>query len=281
MFLNQWIRVIFNNNTVLSDLSIGLSNREAQTIDIVYNQDEILVGQYYPFNNLFAEVSTANDVASVISAQYWTGRDWTSCIDMLDGTAVGGKTLSRSGMIQYSPDVHNSWVNTSDTRTENTNIGITSLAILDLYWMKLKFSASLKATTAIKSLSYAFTNDRMLTALDPEVAQYLTSWGGVGKTDWLEQILIASQQVVMDLKSKGLIVAPGNILRFDDVSMACAWRTLINIYTMLGENMKAKRDIAIQEYNKALDIKRFSFDKNSDALLTRSELVSTITAGVR
>jgi hypothetical protein len=279
--LTQWVRTIFNDNSVLTDFSIESQNREAFTIPYVAGQDYIYVAQYFPFNNMFIEVSTANDQASVASIDYISGKQWVAAVDVVDGTKSTGFSLGKTGVIQFTPDEYN-WTNINDPRKLNgSSLGIETLPIFDLYWIRLKFSADLKATTAIKSISYNFSSDRLLESIDPEIDNYKTAWGGSGKTNWVEQTMLGSQHVIADLKSKGLILAPGNILRFDDVCLATTYRTLMGIYAMLGKDFEEKYKNAEKEYKGLMDIKRFTFDKNQDGKVQSNEISLTVAQGVR
>lgn len=278
--LTQWIRTILNDNGTLNDFSIESQNRESFTLPIVAAQDYIYVGQYFPFNNFFLEMDTVNDQTSEISIDYISGNQWKSAVDIVDGTKSSGVTLAKSGVIQYTPDDFN-WTKIVDPRKLNLSLGIDTLAIFDMYWIRLKFNNDLKITTSIKSLSYAFSSDRLLESVDPEIDNYKEAWGGVSKVDWIEQILLGSQHLVADLKSKGLVLAPGNILRFDDVNLACTYRTFMIIYAILGKDFRDKYINAEKEYKGLTDIKRFSFDKNTDGKLQSSEISLTVAQGIR
>ena len=278
--LTQWIRTIFNDNGALVDFSLKSQNREAFTLPIVAAEDYVYIGQYFPFNNFYVEIDTANDQASVVSIDYISGHNWTSAVDIIDGTTVGGVALAQSGVIQFSPDDPN-WSSVQDPRRlPGSGLGIETLAIFDLYWIRVKFSGNLNVATAVKSVSYNFTTDRLLESIDPEIDNYKNVWES-GKTNWVEQSLLGTQHLISNLKSKGLILAPGNILRFDDVSLASTYRTLMVIYSVLGPDFANKFDSAMKNFNELLDIKRFTFDRNLDAKVQASEVARTVAQGVR
>ena len=278
--LTQWIRTIFDDNTVLTDFSLESQNREAFALPIIAADDSIYIGQYFPFNNVYFEMDTVNDQASVLSIDYVSGFQWKPAIDVIDGTKATGVSLAKSGIVQFSPDEF-SWSKVSDPRKlNNSSLGIESLAILDLYWIRIKFSADLNAATAVKSLAYNFTTDRLLESIDPEIDQYKSVWES-GKTNWVEQSMLATQHMIADLKSKGLIIAPGNILRFDDVSLATTYRTLMVIYSVLGPDFVDKFNSAMKNYGHLTDIKRFTFDKNQDGKVNDNEISLTVAQGVR
>jgi len=278
--LHNWIRVFYSDNGVLTDFSIeAQNNADTIPLELVAGQDYVYVGQYFPFNNLFFQLDTANTVASVMSAQYWDGKVWRDAVDFIDSTKLLGKTLARNGVIQWSPDRQYSWLKTEDTTDRGAPTELSTLEIYELHWMRLKVSVNLSAGTIVKDLGYAFTANHMLSSIDPEINEYLVPWGGVSKTNWDEQIQLASTHVVADLRSRGLIVAPGNVLRFDDVSLATAYRTLQVIYSRLGEAFDARKQDAQDNYEKLLNLKGFTFDTNRNGLAEKQEIAGT-TAGL-
>lgn len=280
--LHNWIRVFYSDNGTLADYSLeAQTNGETVPASLVTGEDFIYVGQYFPFNNVYFEPLAVNDNASVMRVDYWDGRAWRAGVDVIDATKSQGKTLARAGVIQFSPDIDFSWSRVSDTTKNGEPPELSSLEIYDLFWARFKVSASLTTTTTLRKVGYSFTTGEMLTAIDPEINEYLVPWGGVSKTSWAEQIQLASMHVVADLKSKGLIVAPGNILRFDDVSLPCAYRTLAVIYSRLGEAFAARKDDALKQYGELLNIQRFTLDRDNNARVDRSEIANVVGGLVR
>jgi predicted ATPase len=98
------------------------------------------------------------------------------------------------------------------------------------------------------------------------------AWGGSTKLDWNDQIQLASTHIVADLKSRQLIFNQGQVIRFDDVSLACAYRTLAIIYSALGDPFKNKKDEALQQYSALMNIKRFTLDANLNGKVDRQEI---------
>jgi hypothetical protein len=101
------------------------------------------------------------------------------------------------------------------------------------------------------------------------------------KTDWIEEIMTASKLVVLDLKRLGLIVQPGQIIQLDDVWIPTTYRTLQLIYENLGPSYNEKRGKVMTQYEKALNLKRFTFDENGDGRITPSEQNNIVTRLVR
>lgn len=270
--LNQWIRVFYGDNGVLTDYSLeAQDNTSTIPVEMVAAEDYLYIGQYLPFNNFFIEMDTANSNASVLSCQKWTGTEWDDCVDVIDATKSSGVTLAQNGVVQFSPDDDSSWIKVPNTRDDNNPSDLSSIAIFNLYWLRIKVSADLSAGTDIKRLTYKFSDDDILSTLDPDINEYLTSWEA-GKTSWLDQILTASKLLVLDVRSRGMIKTYGQILRFDDVYHACAYETLSIIYSGLGPKFIEKKQEADKEYKRAIGSLKMTLDIDKDARVDIGEI---------
>lgn len=273
MLLSQWIRLIRKDNTTYTDISLSGQNTDIITFDMNHLEDYLYVGQYYPFTNLFFEVNTVNALASTLGIEHWNGSEWVSVVDILDGTLVSGATMARDGVVSWSIDMYNEeWQIVQDT-SSNTMTDLDDFKLYNLYWIRIRPSATLTAGCKLDKVSYAFTTGEILKSIFPEIDSYLTSWSAT-KTDWNEQIRLASNHVVTDLKAKGLIKNGTQIINFEDICIATAYKALQIIFAPLGDPFKDKRNDFIIEYNRCLSIKRFDFDQNSDGKLTPMELES-------
>jgi hypothetical protein len=278
--LSQWIRIFHSDNGQLIDYSLNAQNTDDIPFPFVASEDYLYIAQYYPFNNFFIELKEPNTEASKVLIDTWHGRQWTPAVDIIDATSVDGKSLAKTGVIQFSPDRRYRWQSTADTSDETT-MGLSSLHIYNNSWLRVRFDQDLHADTEIKDIGYSFCTDEMLRAIDSEIDNYLMAWGGSTKLNWIEQIKLASLYLAYDLKAKGLIIHQGNILRFDDVSMACAHRTLMIIYAQLGESFQSKYQYSFNMYNELLSIKRFNFDEDMDGRLDKQEISNTVGKLIR
>lgn len=232
--LYQWLRLIKSDNGVLTDLSIDNQNEsKVCTLDLTTGEDYLYIGQQYPFNNFYYQMSIANDVSCVALIEYWDGTLWRSAVDVLDATSSGGCSLAQSGAIQFSPNFHYRWALTYDTTEGSSPAELSTLTVYNLYWCRVKFSATLKATTASKKFTYAFSTHQQIDNRDHTINGYLPAFGA-GKTTWEDEIIVSSLDVVHDLKRRNLIINKGQILRFEDVTTATDWKTLMCIYRDLG-----------------------------------------------
>lgn len=263
--LYQWIRVIKNKNGTYTDLSLDNQDESATCLlNINVTTDYLYIGQHFPFNNFYIKIGTANSNSSNMLIDYWDGNIWRSAVDVLDATNSGGKTLARSGVIQFSPNHYYQWTMIDDTSEAPSPADLQTLTMYNLYWIRIKFSASLSNTTASKKIAYCFSTHQQLDNRDRTINSYLTAFGA-GKTSWEDELITSSLDVVNELKARNLIIESGNILRFEGVSVATDWRALMNIYRELGGDYNDKYDKAYIEFNRSLSSKVFTFDKNKNA----------------
>jgi hypothetical protein len=270
--LSEWIRVLRNDNSVITDYSIESSMREAFDIDINSTNEYIYIGQTVPFNNFFVEVGTVNTNASVVSVQYWTqNRTWQDAVDVLDATKVAGVPFARSGVIQFSPHYQHRW---GIVRTD-LNAGPSELStthIYHTYWARIKVSASLSAGTTAKRIGYMFCDSTSIKDVRSDIDNYLFT----GQTDWTPQIITASRYLVGDLRSQGLVAGNGNILRLSDVSEACKYLTAYFIFAEMGADYNDTKNWAFGMDKSALSSQRYSFDQNEDGMLDEREIGTRI-----
>lgn len=271
--LYEYMRLFTYDGTSLMDLSLENQDETATITFDLSATKYIYIAQYYPFNNFFAHVGTANAALGTLALEYWDGRDWHPAVDVLDGTKSAGAPFARSGVVQFSPDRKQSWNYINDTSESRAPTELNGINVYDCYWLRV--SCSTIIPVALKELSYAFTTTERLNNLDVEIDNFYAAFA-VGKADWIQEILTCSKLVLADLKRLGLVVHQGQILRFDDVSLACDHKALDLIYTNLGASYNEKRMDIRQRYSETLNSRRFTFDDNNDALVSKSEINSRI-----
>jgi hypothetical protein len=277
--LFNYLRLLYSDNGVLTDRSLDNQDETINiTLSMVVNEDYIYIGKLYPFNNFFIKSTVANDVASIMTVQYWDGKIWQSAIDLLDGTSVGGVSLAQSGIVQFVPQKDTHWQRLLSTKENNAPTELNTKEIYNLYWIRIKFSASLKATTSINTISYAFTRSQRLDNIDYAINAYKTSFG---VTTWDDQILTGSLHVVSDLKSRGLVLDSGQILMFDDVELPTCYKTLQIIFQSLGPSYVDKRDYYESKYKETISSNSYTFDQNDNAKVEIAELNTNTARLVR
>jgi hypothetical protein len=267
-------RVIFENNTTLTDLSINLNDVFAgsETVDIVAADDYLYLASDLPFNHRYFMVSTANDAASVVSVSIWNGSEWVEAVDVLDQTKnSSGHTLANSGIISWTTDRNKSWA--KEETTENmTGSGLTTLKIYNMYWVRLAFSGNLKATTALKYVGHKFSNDYNLKGYYPDLGRstVMTAFTAA-KTNWDEQHVLAAEEIIRDLKKKGEIFSASQIMNWEQFADAAVHKVAEIAYSAFGKDYEERREKAFDNYVDALDKVTFDLDKNANGKREQAE----------
>lgn len=277
-------RVIFSDNAVLSDLSVNANNPYSQSdvVTIVAAEDKLYVGSDLPFNHRYFLFGTnKNTNSSVISIDYWDGKEWENTIDILDQTDSSGAAFGQSGEISWSIPKKEGWVreDTNDVAGGGGDsiTGLTDVDILDLYWARFNFSADMTALD-IKFIGHKFSSDEQLGIEYPELLLSDTLNGfESGKTTWDDQHFKAASDLIRDLRRAGIIGSSNQILESDRFSAASVHKVAEIIYRSFGDDFRDNRQEAFKEYKKALDLSLYNLDLNRNARLDPTE--RTIRAG--
>lgn len=270
----SWQRAIFSDNGVLNDISVAIndfkSGSATTTLTMVYNQDAIYLGSDLPFNHRYFDIGVANSNSSVVSVEIWDGTSWVSAVDVIDGTSVGGKTFAQSGVIQWTVDKDKtSWAVESESEDVT---GLTGTYIYDMYWARIKVSATTSATATLAYVGHKFSTDDDLYLTYPDLnnSQLKTNYKS-GKTDWNEQHFMASRFIVADLKKRNIIISGSQILDYNLFLEASIHRTANIIYSAFGEAFKFMKEESLKSYKSAMDINFFNVDKSNDGRLDPSD----------
>lgn len=272
--LSQYIRLINSDNGTLTDYS--LANQDTATtlpFAMVATEDYWYFAQRRPCNSFFVQVDTANTAASTLSIEYWVNdsTEWRDALDVIDGTSSGGATFGKSGVVQFSANSEYNWDISGDIFSDNYPTTLSALNITNVYWFRMKVSADLDAGTLIKRIVYAFTSTQNVNSHDPKITNFYTSFA-TGKTNWDDEIINASYQVVRDLKEKEIILNRGQLLELEDVAIPTEYKTLENIYFSLGGDYLKKSEAMNKKYEKAICLKWITKDIFNGGRVNRFEI---------
>ena len=266
-------RIFWSDNATLRDLSPNLNEvlSGSEVIPFVAAEDYLFIGSDLPFNHRYIDVKVVNDEASVASVALWNGSSWESAVDVIDQTALSGKTLARSGIISWVPDRRKSW--SKEYSTENI-AALSSLRIYDLYWVRIAFSADIKATTEINYVGHRFSNDTDLFGqyADLDDSDLLDAFD-TGKTTWNDQALIAAEYIVQDLREMGIVCSKNQILDWQVFKNASVHKTAEIIYRNFGKDYLENMQNAKAAYKASLQVKAYNADQNQNATLDEGEKI--------
>jgi hypothetical protein len=134
-----------------------------------------------------------------------------------------------------------------------------------MYWIRIDFDEDIDPTTELDWIGNLFCNDADLIQEYPTFGKTSVKTAHTqGKTDWQEQILIASRLLIDDLINKNVIDSGDQILLRDDYRLACVCKTAEVIFTAFGDDYIDDRKNARKEYDERLSkrINRVDVNKN-------------------
>lgn len=271
-------RIIHGDNGTLIDLSAALNDLFASNgvLPIVALEDYIYIGSDLPFCHRYFKSAVANDQAAAISEiAIWDGNSWTPAVDVIDGTSVGGKTLAQSGIIQWTTNRNSAW--TLEASTEDmTSSGISTLKIYDFHWVRIKFSANLKATTALSYVGHRFSSDAELAGYYPDLlkTEVLGAFQS-GKTSWDDQHCLAAEEIIVFLRKKQIIWSPNQLLNWEQFTLASVHKTAEIINSAFpGDDAGDIRKAAEKKFLTMINQGIFEVDRNQDGHVNRYERAS-------
>lgn len=267
-------RVIYSDDGTLSDLSVNLNNYHAGTgaIPVVASEDYIYIASYYPFNSFYMAFDTANTQSSALSISYWDGNEWRTAVDVIDQT----NGFEQDGLVTFVPDkARSGWVyeDTVNNSGAEEITGLGDVTIYDRYWLRLSLSNDLDAGTTIKWIMYKFISDDELYSEFPvfNSTEFKTAYES-GKTNWEEQVVVASQLTVDELVKNGIIQSGDQLLDYCKLKSPCVAKTAEIIFNAFGDDYNDDRLKANDLFKERIGKKVFNVDSNNDAVLNRQEL---------
>lgn len=263
-------RVIYSDNGTLTDWSRSLGDLFASTVSatIVAAQDKIYLGSDQPFNHRWIKVDTENTNTASVSVEIWTGSAWVSAVDVVDFTSVGGKTLNTSGLIQWTTDRNQSW-GIEETSTDVT--GLSGTSVYNMYWVRLSFSANLSAMT-LDYVGHKFGDDSLMGGYYPDLVRpkAIQSFAQ-GKTTWEEQQVLASEELIRDLRKRRYIISGSQVFEWELFSVPAMHKAANIIMSGLGEDFRERAIDAQEAYQNELENTMAGLDRNRDGHLQQEE----------
>lgn len=266
-------RFIHSDNGTLKDYSTELKNYHSGSavIDYTVTADAIYIGSELPFNSLFFDISVANDQAATPTVQYWDGGNWRSMVEVIDET----NGLFNSGHITWTTNKSHNWANEDTVYPSGTEqiTGLGNVTIYNLYWLKITFNVTLKATTALNWIGPKFCDDNDVTGEFTLFSKsgFLTAYES-GKTSWEREIILASNLIIEKLIDKDIIISGDQLLERSKLRDACVSKVAELIFNNLGDDYEDDRKKARAEYDERMNKKNFRADINQNARIDEQEM---------
>lgn len=255
--LNQNI-VLLKNDTEVIDITDKLTDighvGYTATIEATH---AIYIGSVLPFNSIFFSMGPAvNTEAATMKVAYWSGTQFVDFIRVKDGS----NALGQSGLVSFIAK------NTQGPARYDANriaeIGVDGY--YGYYWTKITFDIDLEETE-IKYIGYSFlTADSELydEYADLSNTDYMKIWS-TSKTTWENQRIVASDRVIADLMTNGLIVSADQLLDYRLLKQATIHKCAALIYAGLGNRYTTDREAAESRYSKAIKVNLFAIDNGA------------------
>ncbi len=133
----------FGTQNISDEMQDGDSEDfDINSFDTIANDNALYVGSPLPFRGVDIKLNNKNDVASVLTVNYWDGGAWADTSNA-DGTDDGGDTFKQDGSV--------TWAVPSGWKADSLqNIGDTTVreawSTVGLYWTRWEFSVALDST---------------------------------------------------------------------------------------------------------------------------------------
>lgn len=261
------MRIFFNQSEISRQLNKYKSDTYIMTMT---GSDYIHIASDFPMNHFFIKMgSVVNNQTVTTNIDYWTGDNWESSVNVNDYT----DGLSNSGFVEFTPNRNSSWGMESTNSDGQSVDGLENVTVYDKYWTRISFSGSLTPSIELSWLGNIFSDDTDLFSEFPifNDAQFLVAFEA-GKNSWEEQHVKAAELIIQDLKRKNIICGHGQILDRDIMLPASVSKCAEIIFNSFGNDYNDQKKSARLEYDKRMELSKYSVDINSDGILDHVEV---------
>lgn len=260
------LKVFIDDNSSFSDISLGMENyiRDTSALPLVALEDYIYCGLYKKFQQLYAELSTANTNAATFTAEYYNGTTWVSLVNFID-ESLG---FTRSGFLKWDLD--------------QTNWATVAVNSETLYWIRLKPSADFSAGTILGGLNIVFSNDVDM----QEGYSTIDDLKASANESFIQYHQAARNEIIQLLRNAGhtkynnelLNITKWDILKPHEIREASKWKALELFFFELSNEVGDKYDQLSQKcankFSSAFNLYLLSIDKDDDGVLDSNESAS-------
>jgi len=234
--------------------------------------DSIYIASDFPLNHFYIKMGSVKNVLNAaMSISYWGGEGWKPAVNVNDYT----DGLSISGFVEFTPNRDAAWVKESTNSNGQSIDELSSITVYDKYWTKISFNVPLTPSIEIEWIGNIFSNDEDLFSEYPifNDSTFLTAFEA-GKTTWEEQHVKAAGLIIQDMKRKGIIIGPEQILDRSLMSPASVCKTAEIIFNSFGSDYATQKQNARQEYDVRMDLSKFVVDTNNNAIVDSIDVVT-------
>lgn len=268
------MRIFFKDGSNIVEISKQINKYKSDTYMLTMtSSDAIYIATDFPLNHLFIKMGeVVNESASEMIIDYWSSQGWLPVVNHNDYT----EAFSQSGFVEFTPDRNHYWLRENTNSNGQSVDGLETITVYDKYWVRIQFTNNLDAGIDLEWIGNLFSDDSDLFAEYPifNDQSFLTSFEA-GKVNWEEQHVKAASLIIQDLNRKKIIIGPEQILDRSILLPASVCKTAEIIFNAFGNDYSQQRLIAKEEYERRIDLSRYSVDVNNNGIEDESDIMAT------
>lgn len=265
------MRIFFREGAAVKEVTKQLSSYKTDlTIMNIDPADSIYIASDFPLNHFYIKMGgVINALPATMSISYWGSEGWKQAVNVNDYT----DTLSISGLVEFTPDRDEAWLKESTNSSGQIIDELSTITVYDKYWTKISFDNSLSPSVEIEWIGNIFSNDDDLFSEYPVFndSTFLDAFES-GKTNWEEQHVKAAELIIQDLKRKGVIIGPEQLLDISLLRPAAICKTAEIIFNSFGSDYATQKQDARKEYDVRIDLSKFVVDTNNNAIVDSADV---------
>jgi hypothetical protein len=253
--------------TILNSTDTTEKTKTISSLPLAFNlttADYFYIGVKAPFTTRYFHLSVPNTNACSITVEYYNGSGWRAVEDLIDQT----QGFTQSGFISWNALID--WFYSEQAPI----VAVRPDPQHWLYWIRIKVSANLSATTALQSVLNLFCDDTLFQTLYPNIAT--SAYYPTGQTNFLPQYLAAKDLIILRLKQKGEIKDETEVIDITEVSTAAVHATayiLLNPIARDDVKRQAAKD-ALESMNREIQNATLTLDRNHTGELEVPEVLA-------
>jgi hypothetical protein len=215
----------------------------------------IYMGSEGKFASRFFGLSVPNTADEELVVEYWNGSTWNSVEDLIDQTFG----LSENGFVF--------WTNKTDWMKQILP-GIDK----SLFYVRVSATGAMDLTLAFDSILDVYSDDKALEYYYPELVTD-TRFLPENQTNFIPQHLASARKCVDELKSRGLVEGPDQILDGMQLTRAAVHACAMIILRPIvrDDQFLSLYEDAERSFRSAIGELTFDVDKNKDGVISEYE----------
>lgn len=260
------LTVLSDSNGTFADHTEDACDFSRDDFSVTLNSSTsyLYIGFRKPIGGFYVELTTPNQTANTLNAEYYNGTAWVS-LTISDST----KGFTRSGYISFDRSV----------------LKPTTVNAVEKTWVRLRPSATHTATV-IRGINLVFTDDNALKDRFMEIDN--PSILPVGSSSFITAHQAARNEIIEDLRKRGHIKVTStgvenldqwDLLDIYQIRQVSIFKALANIFFALADNPQDKWYVQYAKYSDlyhdAINSLSLTSDLNDDGKTDKQETAQT------